>query len=49
MLLFKTDPAKTIGKLSSLETVITGGKLYRIADIERARLNPAWPISRRCR
>jgi len=36
ILLFRRDPTQTIGNLSSLEAVVTAGKLYRITDLDRA-------------
>jgi cytosine/adenosine deaminase-related metal-dependent hydrolase len=36
ILLFRRDPTATLENLSSLEAVITAGKLYRVADLQRA-------------
>jgi Amidohydrolase family len=36
ILLFRRDPTKAIGNISSLEAVIAAGKLYRVADLNRA-------------
>ena len=36
ILLFRRDPTVAIGNLSSLEAVIAAGRLYRIADLDRA-------------
>jgi len=36
ILLFRRDPTKAIGNLSSLEAVVAAGRLYRIADLNRA-------------
>ena len=33
---FRRDPTKAIGNISSLEAVVAAGKLYRIADLHRA-------------
>jgi cytosine/adenosine deaminase-related metal-dependent hydrolase len=35
-LLFRRDPTAAIGNISSLEAVIAAGRLYRIADLDRA-------------
>jgi hypothetical protein len=34
--LFRRDPTEAIGSISSLEAVVAAGKLYRIADLNRA-------------
>jgi cytosine/adenosine deaminase-related metal-dependent hydrolase len=39
ILLFRRDPTEAIGNLSSLEAVVAAGKLYRIADLNRALLS----------
>ena len=36
ILLFRHDPTETLGNLSSLEAVVAAGRLYRIADLNRA-------------
>lgn len=36
ILLFRRDPTAAVGNLSSLEAVIAAGRLYRIADLDRA-------------
>jgi cytosine/adenosine deaminase-related metal-dependent hydrolase len=36
ILLFRRDPTQVIGNLSSLEAVVAAGRLYRIADLDRA-------------
>jgi hypothetical protein len=36
ILLFRRDPTEAIGNISSLEAVVAAGKLYRIADLNRA-------------
>jgi hypothetical protein len=36
ILLFRRDPTATLENLSSLEAVIAAGKLYRVADLQRA-------------
>jgi imidazolonepropionase-like amidohydrolase len=36
ILLFRRDPTATLENFSSLEAVITAGKLYRVADLQRA-------------
>jgi imidazolonepropionase-like amidohydrolase len=36
ILLYRRDPTEAIGNLSSLEAVVAAGKLYRIADLDRA-------------
>jgi adenine deaminase len=36
ILLFRRDPTEAIGNLSSLEAVVAAGRLYRIADLNRA-------------
>jgi len=41
ILLFRRDPTETIGNLSSLEAVIAAGRLYRVADLDRARQSSA--------
>lgn len=35
ILLFRRDPTKAIDNLSSLEAVVTAGRLYRISDVKR--------------
>jgi imidazolonepropionase-like amidohydrolase len=37
ILLFRRDPTSTLDNLASLEAVIAGGKLYRMADLVRAQ------------
>ena len=36
ILLFRRDPTEAIGNISSLEAVIAAGKLYRVANLNRA-------------
>jgi imidazolonepropionase-like amidohydrolase len=36
ILLFRRDPTQAIDHLSSLEAVVAGGRLYRVADLETA-------------
>jgi imidazolonepropionase-like amidohydrolase len=36
ILLFRRDPTQAIGNISSLEAVVAAGRLYRIADLDRA-------------
>jgi imidazolonepropionase-like amidohydrolase len=36
ILLYRRDPTKALGNLSSLEAVIAAGRLYRVSDLERA-------------
>jgi cytosine/adenosine deaminase-related metal-dependent hydrolase len=47
ILLFRRDPTQRIENLASLEAVVTAGKLYRVADLERAiAANQAYFASR---
>ena len=36
ILLFRRDPTEAISNISSLEAVVAAGKLYRVADLNRA-------------
>ena len=36
ILLFRRDPTEAISNISSLEAVVAAGKLYRVADLDRA-------------
>lgn len=36
ILLFRRDPTQAVGNVASLDAVITAGRLYRIADLNRA-------------
>jgi cytosine/adenosine deaminase-related metal-dependent hydrolase len=36
ILLFRRDPTEAVGNLASLEAVIAAGRLYRVADLDRA-------------
>ncbi|HKU08596.1 MAG TPA: hypothetical protein VJR30_21230, partial [Bradyrhizobium sp.] len=41
ILLFRRDPTATLDNLASLEAVIAGGKLYRMADLTSAQQETA--------